>query len=225
VASRLEVRLMRRLRAIPLALAAAVGLTIMGLFVAFPASIPAGDPVSGDKAARPSTTAPTKTPTARPSTQLVSTTPLDPADNSYCLVCHLSYETEKLTHGHEKAGVGCADCHGESAKHSGDEDGLTPPDKMFAKSDVDGFCMTCHPKDKVLAKDKQSKNEYHKDVFDPKAEGHLICTECHGENHKIEVRTRKWDKKTRKLLSDDGVRMMYKNSPATEGVRPNQKKP
>jgi hypothetical protein len=38
------------------------------------------------------------------------------------------------------------------------------------------------------------------------------------------VRTRKWDKKTRKLLSDDGVRMMYKDSPATEGVPEGGKK-
>jgi hypothetical protein len=37
------------------------------------------------------------------------------------------------------------------------------------------------------------------------------------------VRTRQWDKKTRKLISDDGVRMMYKDSPATEGVRPSKK--
>jgi hypothetical protein len=34
------------------------------------------------------------------------------------------------------------------------------------------------------------------------------------------VRTRIWDKKTGKLLSDDGVRMMYKDSPATKGVGP-----
>ena len=58
-----------------------------------------------------------------------------------------------------------------------------------------------------------------------KAEERLVCTECHGENHRMEVRTRKWDKKTRKLISDDGVRMMYKNSPATEGVKSSKKKP
>ena len=58
---------------------------------------------------------------------------IEPADNSYCIVCHLNYETEKLTTGHQIAGVGCAKCHGESEKHSGDEDGLTPPDVMFAQ--------------------------------------------------------------------------------------------
>jgi len=145
---------------------------------------------------------------------------IEPADNSYCVVCHLNYETEKLTRSHQIAAVGCDKCHGASEKHSGDEDGLTAPDVIFAHEDVDKFCMTCHPKEKI------EKHENHKEAFDPKvpADEHLICTECHGENHKMAVRTRKWDKKTRKLLSDDGVRMMYKNSPATEGVPDGGKK-
>lgn len=194
MAPRLEVRLMRRSQAVSFLLMGVAGLVVATWFAVAFAKTPASDPSP------------------------------EPADNSYCLVCHLSYETEKLTQGHEAAGVGCATCHGESAKHSGDEDGLTPPDKMFAPSETDGFCLSCHPKEKVLAKDKQKKNEYHKDVFDPKAESHLFCTECHAQKHKMEVRTRKWNKKTGKLLADDGVRMMYKNSPATEGVRPNTPK-
>jgi hypothetical protein len=144
----------------------------------------------------------------------------DVADNSYCLVCHLNYGKEKLSAIHRAKGVGCTKCHGESEKHSGDEDGLTAPEVIFAHEDVDKFCMTCHEKEKI------AKSENHKEVFDSKvsAEEHLVCTECHGENHKMAVRTRKWDKKTRKLLSDDGVRMMYKNSPATEGVPEASKK-
>jgi UDP-2,3-diacylglucosamine pyrophosphatase LpxH len=186
---------------------------------------------------------------------------IEPADNSYCIVCHLNYETEKLSRSHQIAGVGCDKCHGASEKHSGDEDGLTAPDVIFAHEEVDKFCMTCHPKEKI------AKSENHKELFKPaekaaaeptdkpvdkakakssdkandkaidkaidkaegkvddKAEEHLVCTECHGENHKMAVRTRKWDKKTRKLLSDDGVRMMYKDSPATEGVPEGKKKP
>lgn len=201
---------MRRLRVTLLAFAVAASAVAVAIFMVPTTTAPTADPAADGKDGKNSPAA-VETP--------------EPADNSYCLVCHLNYETEKLTKGHEIAGVGCAKCHGESAKHSGDEDGLTPPDVMFAKSDVDQFCMTCHPQDKVLAKDKQKKTEYHKDVFDPKADDHLVCTECHGENHHMEVRTRVWDKKTRKLLSDDGVRMMYKDSPATEGVRPTQKMP
>ena len=30
---------------------------------------------------------------------------VEPADNSYCLVCHMNYETEKLTRSHQIAGV------------------------------------------------------------------------------------------------------------------------
>ncbi|MCE5268587.1 MAG: TIM barrel protein [Planctomycetaceae bacterium] len=135
----------------------------------------------------------------------------EPADNSYCLVCHANYEKEKLTKGHQPVGVGCETCHGESAKHSGDEDGLTPPDKMFAKEQVNGFCDSCHPKSKLVHKD------YHKEWFKDR-ERDETCNDCHAEGHRIKVRTRVWDKKTRKLLSDDGVRMMYKDSPATQGV-------
>jgi len=188
------------------ALMAAFACTVatIALFLAFPDAIPAEDPKNPGKSA--------------------VAEEVEPADNSYCLVCHLNYEQEKLVKQHIKPGVGCAKCHGDSEKHSGDEDGLTPPDKMFASSEVDAFCMTCHPKDKVLERDKLKKTEYHKEVFNPKAEEHLTCTECHGENHKMAVRTRHWDKKTRKLIKDDGVRMMYKNSPATEGVKAKEKR-
>ena len=33
------------------------------------------------------------------------------------------------------------------------------------------------------------------------------CTDCHGM-HRMAHRTRRWDKITRKLIKDDGVRMM-----------------
>ena len=202
------------------------------LFAAMPAVVPAGD--AKPPAAAPS---PAAKPGEKPSPPKTSAKaePVEPADNSYCLVCHLNYENEKLAHKHQVAGVGCTKCHGESEKHSGDEDGLTAPDIIYAHEDVNKFCITCHPQEKI------AKNKNHEDVFPtkgagktekqgaksagpPKAEERLVCTECHGENHRMEVRTRKWDKKTRKLISDDGVRMMYKNSPATEGVKSSKKK-
>lgn len=195
---------MRGFRFATLALAVVVGVAA-AILLACPVPIPTENPKAIDKPAGAKS--------------------VEPADNSYCLVCHLNYENEKLTKGHRIAGVSCAKCHGESEKHSGDEDGLTPPEIMFAKSGVDKYCITCHPEDKVLEYDRKKKTEYHKDVFDPKAEDHLICTECHGENHRMAVRTRLWDKNTRKLISDDGVRMMYKDSPATEGVKAPDKKP
>jgi hypothetical protein len=135
----------------------------------------------------------------------------DPADNSYCYVCHANYEGEKLVKAHQSAGVGCESCHGASVKHSGDEDGLTPPEKMFAKAEVNAYCRTCHEKSKLL------KREEHRDSFKD-ADPNETCDDCHAEKHRLKVRTRIWDKKSGKLLKDDGVRMMQKDSPATEGA-------
>jgi hypothetical protein len=128
----------------------------------------------------------------------------DPADNSFCYVCHLNYEEEKLVKKHVKAGVGCETCHGISDKHSEDEDGVTPPDIMFAAPRVRSFCLECHPQEKLL------DVEDHADVFRPEAETSpdKVCTECHAKQHRLAVRTRKWDKVTGKLIWDDGVRMM-----------------
>ena len=59
-----------------------------------------------------------------------------PADNYYCLTCHANFTREKLAVTHAKKGVGCVTCHGESPKHSSDEDGLTPPQIMFARERI-----------------------------------------------------------------------------------------
>jgi hypothetical protein len=141
------------------------------------------------------------------------TPPPEPADNSYCYVCHANYEQEEMTKEHAPFGVGCETCHGESEKHSGDEDGLTPPEIMFPRDKINAACMTkCHSKDDLVA----SGN--HDEVFVAATKTDKTCTECHAEKHRLKVRTRIWDKATGKLLSDDGVRMMYKDSPATTGV-------
>ena len=127
--------------------------------------------------------------------------PPHPADNSYCYVCHANYEDESLVHGHQVVGVGCEKCHGPSTKHSGDEDNITPPDRMFAHADVDRFCITCH------AEDKLRKNDIHKEWLQDEVRDDT-CNDCHGRFHHLAVRTRRWDKKTGKLIADDGVRMM-----------------
>jgi sugar phosphate isomerase/epimerase len=136
-----------------------------------------------------------------------------PADNSYCYVCHANYEDEKLTKGHQVAGIGCDKCHGASIKHSGDEDGLTPPDKMFPTAEVNPFCMSCHPKADL------AKGDAHKEWL-AGLEPDETCSDCHNKTHRMAVRTRVWDRVTRKLVSDDGVRMMQTDSPATEAAEP-----
>jgi hypothetical protein len=125
----------------------------------------------------------------------------EPADNSYCYACHVNYQDEKLTAVHEPVGVGCETCHGPSIEHSGDEDNITPPDRMFPKPEINAYCVTCHEKGKLL------KDEIHEEFF-TEGDASETCNDCHAEKHRLKVRTRIWDKKTGKLIQDDGVRMM-----------------
>ncbi len=142
--------------------------------------------------------------------------PGEPADNSFCSVCHSNLDDEKLVTTHMPEGVGCETCHGISDKHSEDEDSLVPPDVIFAKSRIVLFCTQCHKKDDLIEADSD-----HKKLFDamkaslapatqPKADEKptKICTDCHDFKHVIKNRTRRWNKETRKLQWYDGVRMM-----------------
>jgi len=120
------------------------------------------------------------------------------ADNSRCHVCHINYEEEKLAVVHAKNDISCEDCHGDSSAHCSDEDNITPPDTMFARDTIKGFCMGCH---------EELKPKTHKKVLS--GESTKVCTECHTfKDHRLAVRTRQWDKKTRTLIMSDGVRMM-----------------
>jgi hypothetical protein len=129
--------------------------------------------------------------------------PREAADNSFCYVCHANYEKEKLVTTHEPEGVGCETCHGRSDKHSQDEDNVVPPDVIFASAKVAKFCMQCHPKRDLLDGD-----EAHEKFFAGQVESDKTCTNCHDMKHTMKVRTRRWDKETRKLEWSDGVRMM-----------------
>jgi hypothetical protein len=110
------------------------------------------------------------------------------ADNSRCHVCHINYEDEKLAVTHARAGIGCEQCHGASDAHCSDEDNITPPDIMYPADKVNSFCKGCHPKAQLGG-------------------GKKYCTDCHGE-HRLNHRTRRWDKSTGQLIEDDKVRML-----------------
>ena len=133
--------------------------------------------------------------------------PLEAADNSYCLVCHVNLEEEELVDIHLPVGVGCETCHGFSDDHSSDEDGLTAPEIMWSKERINPRCMTCHPREDML-KDKTAALS-HRKLFQrwdkPKTAepGEKYCVECHGE-HRLRHRTRVWDKETGKLLKQSG---------------------
>ena len=131
----------------------------------------------------------------------------EPADNSYCYVCHANYQDEYLTRVHLPVGVGCELCHGMSDEHSADEDGLVPPEIMWPKEWINATCAECHPRDELARQDG------HREFLTDPIPGET-CTDCHGENHRLNVRTRVWDRKTGELLQCDGVRMMDADSPA-----------
>ncbi|MCF7668862.1 MAG: cytochrome c3 family protein [Verrucomicrobia bacterium] len=122
----------------------------------------------------------------------------EPADNSRCHVCHLNYGFDDLAVKHAKEGIGCIQCHGESSSHSSDENNVTPPDKMYPRRSITKFCLKCH--------ESASLPEIHEpllpgacnDMCDTNQKKQY-CTDCHG-SHRLEVRTRNWDKKTGKLL-------------------------
>ena len=136
----------------------------------------------------------------------------EPADNSYCLVCHVNLEEEELVSYHRPKGVGCETCHGFSDDHSSDEDNLTAPEIMWAKARINPRCMTCHPKHELLA--SEDGGDSHEEVLarwskPPKEEdeGERYCIDCHGDHH-IPNRTREWDKETGKLLKGPGGPIM-----------------
>jgi len=139
----------------------------------------------------------------RPHGTMASPDPNDePADNSFCYVCHVNFKKEPLAEQHRKAGVGCMDCHGFSDDHSADEDGVTPPNVMYPPDRINPSCMKCHQ--------PGGSKAVRAGTIDPRRDAvpHGICTTCHGA-HRLVVRTRRWDKVSGKLIHDDGVRMTH----------------
>jgi len=145
------------------------------------------------------------------------------ADNSRCFVCHANYDfnEEALVFGHAKANVGCVRCHGESTRHSADEDGLTPPDRMFPKAHIRFNCLGCHDWVKLVARDKTRppradlpEKPDHQAVLDATAQKKL-CTDCHGD-HRLGHRTRVWDKRTGKLQRRDATPAMLRGGSSSK---------
>jgi hypothetical protein len=121
------------------------------------------------------------------------------ADNSACHVCHGNYQEEWLAVTHAKANVGCMKCHGASIAHRNDEDNITPPDIIYPSDGIEKACIKCHSSHDVAAKKVVARwKERCSAIQDP---GKLVCTDCHGE-HRLKQRVVRWDKHTRKLLSE-----------------------
>lgn len=120
--------------------------------------------------------------------------------NAFCGACHYGFGNEELARTHEKAGIGCERCHGESERHRSDEDNLTPPEIMYPKERINPTCMMCHPRAEI------KHVSYHnavlagaETIFD-KSSNQKNCTDCHATNHRINTRTIRWNKATGELL-------------------------
>ena len=122
------------------------------------------------------------------------------ADNNLRFVCHLNFKKETLTSVHAKLGIGCTRCHGVSEMHRSDEDAVIPPDVMFPKAKINPFCTGCHKEDSIDV-------PAHKTLRDQTDPMKACCTDCHGK-HRLNYRTRKWDKITRTLIKDQRVRRL-----------------
>jgi len=133
-------------------------------------------------------------------------------DNYWCYVCHMNYQVEPLAARHAKAGVGCSYCHGKSEKHTADEDGVIPPQKMYARQEINDSCLPCH---KAYA---ESANIclYQPDDLGALEAGPSQCTDCHGK-HQLASRSRRWDKATGKLLWRDGTKPTRQDSGMGDG--------
>lgn len=149
-----------------------------------------------------------------PSIEISPPAPKGPvADNSRCFVCHANYDfnDEKLAFTHAQANIGCVRCHGESSRHSTDEDGLTAPDKMFPLAHVRFNCLGCHSWVKLIESDKKKTDRKekvdHQAVLAGTAQDKRFCTDCHGE-HRLSHRTRIWNRRTGQLISKDATPRM-----------------
>ena len=118
------------------------------------------------------------------------------ADNSACFVCHANYREESFAVNHARKDIGCVACHGDSFAHRNDENNITPPDKLVAPDEIAKLCGKCHKSHDVDPKSviaRWQKKGIKKDT------GSIVCTDCHG-NHRLKVRTVRWNKKTGELL-------------------------
>ncbi len=129
-----------------------------------------------------------------------STRPAQPttgADNSACFVCHANYREEALAVRHARADVGCVACHGQSFAHRNDENNTTPPDKMIPADAIDKACRMCHTSHDVSA--AKVVMHWKRRGIDKNDAASIVCTDCHGE-HRLKIRTVRWNKKTGKLI-------------------------
>lgn len=126
--------------------------------------------------------------------------------NKFCFVCHADFEGEKFAARHEKAGIGCERCHGESERHRSDEANITPPDLLYPRERIIPTCMMCHPRQRIKhVKAHKTILAGAATIFDEKApEGPAkVCTDCHSRHHRMNTRTIRWNKVTGEVIKKE----------------------
>jgi len=106
--------------------------------------------------------------------------PLGP--NAACYVCHMTFVREELSKAHLARNVTCVKCHGLSAGHANDEDiGATPPDRPYAREQVNAMCRKCHKRHRAEPEDVAARAIERNLTQTP-----VVCTDCHGM-HRIKT--------------------------------------
>jgi hypothetical protein len=124
--------------------------------------------------------------------------------NLFCSACHYAFSDEELALQHERAGIGCERCHGESERHRSDEDNITPPEIMYPKAKINPTCMMCHPRGYIEHVSLHASFLAGAEtIFDKSNNKKKHCTDCHGREHRINVRTIRWNKGTGELLDEE----------------------
>jgi hypothetical protein len=125
--------------------------------------------------------------------------------NVFCSACHYGFDDEELAANHRTAGIGCERCHGESQRHRSDENNITPPEIMYPRDKINPTCMMCHPRHEIQhVTSHEVLLAGAKTIFDPAVGADnpgTYCTTCHAKEHRINVRTIRWNKATGELLS------------------------
>ena len=126
--------------------------------------------------------------------------------NDFCSACHYGFDDEELAANHRTAGIGCERCHGESERHRSDEANVTPPEIMYPRAKINPTCMMCHPRQQIRhVEQHEPLLAGAETIFDSASETarpKMYCTTCHAEEHRINVRTIRWNKATGALLDE-----------------------
>ncbi len=105
-------------------------------------------------------------------------------DNSSCMVCHIDFETEKISLVHLDAGLTCMACHGDSDDHRSDEFNIVRPDVIWGRAELDDFCKQCHKKHKhpeeveAFHQEWDARRRPNGRYVEPES----VCMDCHGDH-------------------------------------------